>query len=160
VKAELFWVSFEHPRLAIAPRPRAGEYLLDEIKSLVNQGLDTIVSLLTESEVAELDLSAEEAACQAFGLRFISFPIEDRSVPTDFVAARGFLERLHSELAAGGAVGIHCRIGLGRSAMIAAALLSMFGVSTDEAFLRISGARGCEVPDTPKQRTWVGQFTG
>jgi protein-tyrosine phosphatase len=61
-------------------------------------------------------------------------------------------------LAEGKAVGVHCRAGIGRSSLIAAALLIQNGVSPETAFLTIQEARGCPVPDTVEQRNWVERY--
>jgi protein-tyrosine phosphatase len=116
------------------------------------------VSLLTDAEAIELNLTAEASKCRKHGLSFISCPIEDRAVPGDTAAAADLIERLRLEPMAGKVVGIHCRMGIGRSAMIAAALLGTLGTPPEEAFRRIAAARGCEVPDTPEQRSWVVRF--
>ena len=44
-------------------RPRGGDWLEDEIKSLGTQKVDVIVSLLTQEEVLELELTAEGELC-------------------------------------------------------------------------------------------------
>ncbi|MCZ6817803.1 MAG: tyrosine protein phosphatase [Planctomycetota bacterium] len=158
MKAEVYWVTEAPVRLAVLPRPRGGDYLVDEIASLHDQGLDVLVSLLTEDECDELDLGGEEQACKEHSVKFISFPIEDRSVPPDAAAATSLVRDLRDLLVRHQRVGIHCRAGIGRSAMLAAAVLAGFGFSPDAAFERISDARGCEVPDTSAQRTWVERF--
>jgi len=53
---------------------------------------------------------------------------------------------------------IHCRMGVGRAAMIAAALLVRRGQSVEEAFAQIAAARGCAVPDTSEQRAWAAKL--
>ena len=157
--AELYWVKNLPYRLAIMPRPRAGEWLEDEIASLRRQGVDVIVSLLTPEETTELELEQEAACCRSAGIEFLSLPIEDRSVPPDPNAARILIERLAGELRAGKAVAIHCRVGIGRSALVAACVLAGLGINTDDAFGLIGEARGCSVPDTDEQVEWVHRFS-
>jgi protein-tyrosine phosphatase len=53
---------------------------------------------------------------------------------------------------------IHCRAGVGRSALIAACLLTQAGLAAEAAFQRIGAARGCVVPDTAEQKQWVARF--
>lgn len=60
-----------------------------------------------------------------------------------------------SLLREGKGVVIHCRQGVGRSALVAACVLVICGATVDEAFYRVENARGCPVPDTPEQRDWV-----
>jgi hypothetical protein len=51
---------FESVSLAIMPRPRAGDWLEDEVSSWHGAGIRTVVSLLEAHEVAELGLDSEE----------------------------------------------------------------------------------------------------
>ena len=158
MKADVYWVIKEPAWLGVLPRPRGDDYIEDEIGSLRDQGIDVLVSLLTADESEELGLGAEEEACKKNSVRFISFPIEDRSVPRDADAVARLVQGVRKSLDQDKRVGIHCRAGIGRSAMIAAAVLAGFGFSPDAAFEQISEARGCEVPDTSVQRNWVEQF--
>ena len=156
--AELYWIKTLPHRLAIMPRPRGGEWLADEIASLRRQGVDVIVSLLTPDEIAELGLEQETDCCHLAGIEFVSMPIEDRSVPPDPRAARALIERLASNLKDGKAVAIHCRVGIGRSALVAACVLAKLEVATTEAFRVIGEARHCSVPDTDEQAEWADEF--
>jgi protein-tyrosine phosphatase len=144
--------------LGIIPRPRGGDWLEGEIQSLGKMGVNVIVSLLTADEVAELELQDEERLCGDHGLRFISFPIPDRGVPFSTAEAGRTIDLILDELWAEKAVVIHCRMGIGRSALIAACLLKSQGIGVDDAFALISRARGFSVPDTEEQREWVERF--
>jgi protein-tyrosine phosphatase len=155
MRAEVYWIQAPCARLAVLPRPRSGEYLVEEIASMRVQGIEVLVSLLTEPEVGELDLEREAEACEQHDVQFVRFPIDDRGVPADDASATALVERLHELLMAGRAVGVHCRAGMGRSAMMAAAVLVQMGLPADDAFRAIKIARGCDVPDTEAQRAWV-----
>ncbi|MEZ5300547.1 MAG: hypothetical protein R3F11_07800 [Verrucomicrobiales bacterium] len=63
-----------------------------------------------------------------------------------------------AEVRGGRSVVFHCRAGIGRSSTMAAAALTCFGIGADEAFARISEARGLQVPDTDEQIDWVRRF--
>jgi len=145
-------------QLAISSRPRGGDWLEDEVRSWRQSGLDVIVSLLTSDEAAELDLAPEAELCQAHGLQFLAFPIVDRGVPSSRRATLDFVRKLEHALNAGKSLVIHCRQGIGRSALIAACLLVLSGVDPETAFRRVSEARGHSVPETPEQRKWVMEF--
>ena len=93
------------------------------------------------------------------GLEFLSFPIEDRSVPASFSEFDGLVNSVTEHLRNGRAVGVHCRAGIGRSAMIVASALIRDGLSVDSAFRAIQEARGCPVPNTPEQRQWVETYS-
>jgi protein-tyrosine phosphatase len=157
--AALHWVD-QSPgrRLAILARPRGGDWLGDEINSWREQGIQVVVSMLVRSEVDELGLAEEANLAAAAGMEFILLPVPDRGVPPTSKEFAAIVARLSGWMGRGKAVGIHCRAGIGRSAMLAAALLISDGLSPAEAFDRVKTARGCPVPDTPEQRRWVEQF--
>src|SRR5205814_8025631 len=80
---KLHWVSGPWPgRLAVASRPRGGDWLEDEIASWRQAGIDTVFSLLTPEEERDLDLADEGHQVRAHGMKFVSFPIPDRQVPS------------------------------------------------------------------------------
>src|SRR5262245_15611132 len=81
-------------RLAIMPRPRAGDWLEDEVASWKDAGLGVVVSLLEDGEVAELGLHQEQELCERAGLIFLRLPIPDRGLP----ASRQDVTRLVSSL--------------------------------------------------------------
>jgi len=140
------------------PRPRGADWLDGEIEALRLAGVDTVVSLLTDDEIAESDLDDESELCRAKGVEYISLPIPDRAVPSSRKSVQDLVRQLDQYLAGGRSVALHCRSGIGRSTLIAACLLVASGVEPQAAFKRISDARGCAVPDTDEQRQWVSQF--
>ena len=159
MRTELYWIEGAwQGRLAILPRPRGGDWLEDEVRAWGVAGVHVIVSLLTSDEIADLDLAREAGLCQANGIQFLSFPIVDRGVPASRGAAMDFVKQLDHILADGGSVAMHCRQGIGRSALMAACLLVWSGIAPEMAFRRVSAARGCSVPETSKQRHWVEEF--
>ena len=109
-------------------------------------------------EVVELDLGAEQALCEAVGVTFVSFPISDRGAPPSITWTRELIERLHTAVAEGRTVAVHCRTGIGRVSVVAACVLLRAGMNVDDAFAEIERARGLAVPDTPQQREWVVTF--
>jgi protein-tyrosine phosphatase len=155
-----YWINAQGIRLAIVARPRGQDWLPDDIELLRRAGIDVIVSALSPPETEELGLLEEAECCRTNGIQFISFPIEDRSVPSSSTSFSELLDSLKTSLAEGKAVGVHCRAGIGRSSLIAAALLIQNGLSPETAFLTIQEARGCPVPDTLEQRNWVERYRG
>jgi len=154
-----FWIKKEAVRLAITPRPRGYDWLADDIRLLRRAGVDVLVSALTRTEAQDMGLREESQCCQNNGLEFLSFPIEDRSVPASFSEFDGLVNSVTEHLRNGRAVGVHCRAGIGRSAMIVASALIRDGLSVDSAFRAIQEARGCPVPNTPEQRQWVETYS-
>jgi protein-tyrosine phosphatase len=155
---KLDWIKAPGLDLAIVPRPRGGDWLLDDLRSLKAAGIDVLVSLLTQAEADELGLSSEAPGCKEVGIQFLVFPIEDRSVPNSAAAFSKFAEQADLELKKHSAIGIHCRAGIGRSSLLAACLLAQHGYEPSAAFEAITQARGCSVPDTDEQRRWVERW--
>jgi len=139
-------------------RPRGGDWLEDEIRSLKDSKVDLVVSLLTKPEIVELDLLEEELLCRSNQIGFMNFPIIDRDVPALDRKTYSLVKELSDNLSRGQSIAIHCRMGIGRSSLIAASVLAIQGISVNEAFKCIETSRGCSVPDTVEQRDWVGKF--
>jgi uncharacterized protein (TIGR01244 family) len=152
-----YWIN---TRLAIIPRPRGPELLDQDMQDAGKAGINVIVSLLPESEAAELGLAREEEAATQAGLRFLSFPIRDREVPEDVAQFHALLANLAELMAAGQRVGIHCRACIGRSSVVAASLLIRSGIPAEKAWLKVEAARQFPVPDTREQREWVDRNIG
>lgn len=142
-------------RLAIAPRPRAGESLEQELTSWRGAGVDTIACLLEMAEIRELGLKDEKILSEGLGMRYQPFPIADRGIPASRAKAMAFADDLAQQLREGRGVVIHCRAGIGRSGVIGACVLMKLGFSHAEAFALLSAARGLSVPDTSAQLRWV-----
>jgi protein-tyrosine phosphatase len=160
MRTEIYWIKGEWPgKLAIFPRPRGGDWLEDEIQDWTSAGLDVIVSLLTEEEAEDLELTMEPALCQSQGLEFISFPITDRSVPASREETLRLASRLAELLREAKNVGIHCRQGVGRASLLATCVLAQLGVDAEAAFDQIGQTRGVAVPETAEQERWVKELT-
>lgn len=153
--SDIYWIDSTHPRLAIMARPRAGDWLEDEIAHWRSAGIATVVSLLERHEIDELGLGDEPIFCATAGIRFLSLPIADRGLPSDSRAFDAFIQEISNDSAP---LAIHCRAGIGRSAIVAAALLVRRGLAPAVAIEQISLARGTRVPDTEAQRDWILQL--
>ena len=158
--AKVFWITGPwRGRLGIVPRPRGADWLDDETRAWREAGIDVVVSLLEPNEEAELALTRESLSSAASGLEFRSFPIPDRSVPNSREAVVQLVDQIVDALHAGKSVALHCRQGIGRSAMIAAAALISGGQNTETAIDTIRRSRGLEIPETHAQRQWISDFS-
>ena len=156
---KLHWVDGPWPgRLALAARPRGGEWLEDELAAWRRAGVDTVFSLLTHEEEADLDIEGEASQARARGMEFLSFPILDCQVPDSEAGLAEALEKLDRELASGRNVVLHCRQGIGRTGLVAACLFLMKGLDPEAAVERLSAARGISLPETPEQRRWIDRY--
>jgi protein-tyrosine phosphatase len=144
--------------LAIVMRPRGDDWLRDDLSRLKRAGIQTIVSTLESSEARELGLSAESSLSEELGLRFLSFPIRDRTTPANIEAFHDFVRALAKRICAGERIGVHCRGCIGRSTIVTACTLIELGWPAQRALLAIETARGCLVPDTEEQREWITEF--
>lgn len=134
-------------------RPRGNDWLEDEIQALKSKKVDVLVSLLERSEILELNLEDEKMYCEVYGIQYINFPIPDRGVPQDDIAT--LLKLLVQLVESGKSLVIHCRMGIGRSSIIAAAVLLKFGFGATELMNDIGVVRGVNVPDTEEQINWL-----
>lgn len=155
---ELYWIKKPPGGLAISARPRGGDWLEDEVSAWRRQSVDIVVSLLTDLENQELGLASEATLARQKGIQFYSFPIDDRSVPSNSVGAERLIAQLSSELQRGKSIAIHCRQGIGRSALLSAAVLISSGEDCGRALKAISEVRGVDVPETSEQKKWLADF--
>ncbi len=117
MSTKIYWIV---ETIGIMPRPRGNEWLEDEIIAYKKQGAGVIVSLLEQHEITELGLRQEKELCEKYAIQFIHFPIPDRSLPPKSRQTEEFIHTL-SQLTT--RVLIHCRMGIGRSTIIAASIL-------------------------------------
>jgi protein-tyrosine phosphatase len=114
-----------------------------------------VTSLLTPVEADELGLRDEPRLCADAGIRYLSFAIPDRDIPDSEIAAIDLIHNVARKIDRGNNVVIHCRQGVGRSGMIAAAVLVAGGIGIEEGLHRLAASRGLDVPETAEQLAWV-----
>ena len=143
---------------ALSMMPRPSPLLLSEcVNFLKSCKIDWVLCLQGEREVEAQYLREEEALCLSAGLRFTHFPIADLSVPdTDEFSA--LISSLHIEVQRGAHLAVHCRAGIGRSGLVACALLIEWGMSAEEAIALVSARRGERVPETDVQIQFLNDF--
>jgi protein-tyrosine phosphatase len=156
---QLYWTESSWPgRLAVSPRPRGHDWLEDDIVAWRKLGVDIVVSLLMPDEARDLGLENEAASCESAGIIFHSFPIVDLRIPTSQNEVLQKVKELESALSAGKNVVVHCRQGIGRSGLLAAAVLIRLDTTSEQAVRLVSEARTIEVPETQEQKDWLRSF--
>lgn len=145
-------------KLALAARPRGGDWLAEEIAVWKSAGIAAVLSLLTPEEERELDLQDERKMTEVAGLEFWSLPIEDRQVPDSDTRFGAALNQVDARLSAGRNVLLHCRQGVGRTGLVAVCLLMKHAMNLSAAIDRVSAARGVAVPETVRQREWLERY--
>lgn len=153
---DVFWIA--DTGLAIVLRPRGDDWLENDLQRLRMAGIQTIVSTMEPWEARELGLAEEGHAVERLGMRFISYPLRDRSVPPDRTGFSEFVEKLGKRIRDGERIGVHCRGCIGRSTVVTASTLIRLGWSAERALSEIEKARGCSVPDTEEQRDWIMEY--
>lgn len=146
--------TIEKGTLSIMAKPVSGEWIEEEFIGLKRLGIDKIVCLLESTEQIEIGLGLEEKLCIKNAIEYCSFPIADRGLP-DTSKASLLAEELYQDIRSGKHIVIHCRAGIGRTGIMAGAILVKSGLSAKEAFALISSARGVQVPDTEEQEHWL-----
>lgn len=152
---QLYGIPLPGPgRLSTMARPSGGEHLHEEMAALRAVGVDVLVSLLEAEERDRLGLGDEPAAAVRAGLEYREHGIVDFGVPRVADIAP-VLDGIQAALREGRHVVVHCHGGVGRSSLVAGAVLVRLGVPVDEAWRRIGSARGVPVPETDEQRRWL-----
>lgn len=153
----IYWINeLKKPgKLGMMPRPRAGDWLNDEIQWLAERNVSTVISHLEKTEELELDITSEGKLCVEKGIEFIRYPILDRSTPKDLGSYLNLIADIDRRLENGGNVVIHCRMGIGRTGMTAASVLLKNGWDADQVFKSLSDIRTLEMPDTEEQIQFV-----
>jgi hypothetical protein len=147
---DLFWVE---PGLAVAARPRGGDWLEDDLSRLQRMGVDVLVSMLDRpTRRASLVSPPREPTPNASAWRLVRSPIPDRGVPGlgDVDRAVGEIDRHRT---AGRRIAIHCRQGLGRAPLVAAAALVHEGMAPADSNGSVL-TRGM-IPVSAVVRTWA-----
>jgi protein-tyrosine phosphatase len=155
----VYWIDApDVGRLAVVTRPDPAYGLPQQLRSLREAGIDTLVSLLAPDEADVMGLAEEEAAAIAAGMAFDALPTTDFAVPPSFAVAGRVIGRAAADLRAGRSVAAHCYAGRGRSPLFIAALMVHEGYAPGDAIVAVSAARGRRVPETAAQQKWVADY--
>jgi len=141
--------------LAVMAHPaREGDAAM-MIRDLAAQGVRQVISLLDADEARELGLEHEAELVHQQSMDFVSFPIPDMGLPRSVEDFASLSNNLFHQVEVGINTLIHCRAGIGRSGLLASAVLLHGGRNVQQAFVRVSHMRGCRVPETPQQGDWL-----
>jgi len=141
--------------LAVMAHPAREGDAVTIIRDLAAQGVRQVVSLLDADEARELGLENEAELVHEQSMDFVSFPIPDMGLPRSVDDFAGLSKKLFLQVEVGINTLIHCRAGIGRSGLLASAVLLHGGRNVQQAFVRVSDMRGCQVPETAQQGDWL-----
>jgi protein-tyrosine phosphatase len=149
-------------RLFLHRMPGRLEPLQRSIDEIRRRGISQVICLAPLAEVEAK--SPEYARLLRNGgtpWRQVMFPIVDFGVPSDRQHFLAFVIQVAQSLRAGDYMLAHCAGGIGRTGLLASAVLVVLGVPVDEALQRAGGAGSH--PERPEQVDlvqWVGETVG
>lgn len=154
-----FKIEIDEPgTLSMSARPRGHDWLEKEIISWSKSGITHLVSLLEPSEALQLGLRDEAYYAEQNAIRFTSYSIPDMSTPT---SVNDFLElalQLAQEIQNHQWIHVHCRAGIGRSAILVCTILYFLGFEPQDAIDLTSQGRRLQIPDTIEQTEFIIQI--
>ena len=148
----IYWLDyFNKGNIGMMARPKGNDWLEDEINNLQRQSVNVVVSLLTKKEELELEIEREQYFCKKSNIKFLIFPILDRGLPSSKIEFRAFIIQINKLLNQNNKIVVHCRMGIGRTSLVASALLLLNGMKITNVFDFLSEKRTLSVPDTDEQ---------
>ena len=144
-----------HGFLAISAHPASEGDAASRIAEFAANGIARVISLLEPGEALALGLQHETELVSAADMGFTSFPIPDMGLPVSLAEFAVLARLLHRQVHSGNNTLIHCRAGVGRSGLLAAAVLMQEGRDAQQAFARVARRRGMPVPETSAQGDWL-----
>ncbi len=149
-------------RLFLHRMPGRLEPLQRSIDEIRRRGISQVICLAPLAEVEAK--SPEYARLLRNGgtpWRQVMFPIEDYGVPSDRQRFLAFVVQVAQSLRAGDYMLAHCAAGVGRTGLLASAVLVALGLPVDEAIERVSLTGS--YPERPEQVDlvrWIGETVG
>jgi len=115
----------------------------NDLQCISNWGAKIIVTLLELREITQLGVAGLPGSILARNIHWLHLPMGNNSLPSEdfeekWNSARGMLL---DSLQQGERILIHCKEGIGRSALIAARLLIEAGIDADRAISAVRKAR-------------------
>lgn len=130
----------------------------EDVALLISINTGTVVSLVSDSEMALYGVLGLRSAVRMSGLRSIQFVIEDKLPPTDLKATQALCTTLLRLLGEGENILLHCIGGWGRSGTIAACLLTHQGYDAEAAVALVRQARSPRCVETSSQFAFVRNY--
>jgi protein-tyrosine phosphatase len=128
-------------RFFVMTKPFSGEWINEEFDAIRALGIWRVVSLLECAGENVVGLTDEYQQCRSRGIDFIHYELPDRGIPSNTDKYLALIQFLHDELVGGKDTVVHCRAGIGRTGMVATAILIKYGFSSENAFKLVSEAR-------------------
>ena len=130
----------------------------EDIKSIVNDQVSGVVTLVTPEELDEYGVPDLLENYKEAGIDSFFSPILDQKTPS-LEELNDMIDWLDSKLENGENVMIHCVGGLGRSGLLAACYLVRKGMAPEGAIASVRMARGARAVETKIQEDFVMNFS-
>jgi protein-tyrosine phosphatase len=134
---QLYTLKLDMGSITMMPKPPGANQLSAFSSFLASQPIHKVVSLLQINEAISLGLEFEETQFDKQGIEFINFQIKDHNVPQFILPFNQLVKILAEDLNQGKNIAIHCYAGIGRTGILAAALLINLGESVDSALIKL-----------------------
>lgn len=148
-------------RVALSSCPGRSEVSGDveeDIAWILSVGIGTVVSLVSDAEMAMYGVLGLRSALRMAGLRSVQYVIEDKQAPSDMNATLLLCRSLLRSLGEGENILLHCIGGWGRSGTIAACLLAHQGYDAETAVALVRQARSPYCVETNRQFAFVRRY--
>jgi len=132
-------------------RPWARTLATDLTRLRDVHGVDVLVSLVEDDELARLQISELVSQAEAAGIAVMRHPVPDGGVPTS-AAAAVTLQTALTLARSGRRVVFHCRGGLGRAGTFAALALRLQGRSAEAAMREVRAVRPGAIENRTQER--------
>ena len=142
--------------LLLSEMPGSEKSLMDWLAGAEARDTDLIVNLVQRDELSNISPEYLAYIESNEGIEVSGFPIADFSVPVDIERFHTLVEEVVRRLRSGQCVIIHCRAGIGRSGLFAAALLTTLGISSNDVLLSVKNAGGRF--ETEAQRSFLEDY--
>jgi len=115
----------------------------NDLQCISNWGASVIVTVLDMNEIATLGVTALPARIVARDIVWLHLPMSNNLLPEEIFEEKWCLirDKLLHFLQQGERILIHCKEGIGRSALVAVRLLIEAGIDTDSAIRAVRKAR-------------------
>jgi ADP-ribosylglycohydrolase len=130
---ESYWVVAGRFLAGPHPGSRSRAEAMDRLRRFLSAGITFFIDLTEPSEVSSYESLLPFATPDGRRVEYFREPIPDHDVPADFDVMTRIVDLLDAALRDGHVVYVHCRGGIGRSAMVAACWLALKGGRGDEA---------------------------
>jgi len=163
---ESYWVAPGRVLAGAYPGSSSRAAAMDRLRQFLRAGVTAFVDLTEPGELKSYEPLLPMQAPDGRRIEYLREPIPDHGVPPNREAMRQILATVDGALEAGHVVYIHCRAGIGRSAMVAGCWLAEHGDPATDAFDQLQrcwqqSAKSwtwSTVPETTEQTTFVRQW--